>query len=103
MPKRQGHSLKRGINKSKCIEHLLLFVTTPSFVCILAAPKLVLQPVFALAAQSATGRLDFTFESPAVKVTKKEVILLDDLFFGDPLEIRTPDTLLKRQVLCRLS
>ena len=24
-------------------------------------------------------------------------------FFGDPPEIRTPDTLLKRQVLCRLS
>ena len=23
--------------------------------------------------------------------------------FGDPPEIRTPDTLLKRQVLCRLS
>ena len=25
------------------------------------------------------------------------------LLFGDPAEIRTPDTLLKRQVLCRLS
>ena len=24
-------------------------------------------------------------------------------FFGDPAEIRTPDTLLKRQVLCQLS
>ena len=24
-------------------------------------------------------------------------------FYGDPAEIRTPDTLLKRQVLCRLS
>ena len=24
-------------------------------------------------------------------------------FFGDPLEIRTPDPLLKRQLLCRLS
>jgi len=24
-------------------------------------------------------------------------------FFGDPLEIRTPDPLLKRQLLCQLS
>ena len=28
---------------------------------------------------------------------------LGGLFHGDPAEIRTPDTLLKRQVLCRLS
>ena len=35
---------------------------------------------------------------------QKEDHPMDDLLFvGDPPEIRTPDTLLKRQVLCRLS
>ena len=34
---------------------------------------------------------------------KKEAIRMDGFFFGDPPEIRTPDTLLKRQVLCLLS
>ena len=36
--------------------------------------------------------------------SKKHLVLMDKaLFCGDPAGIRTPDTLLKRQVLCRLS
>ena len=34
---------------------------------------------------------------------KKACRFCDRLFLGAPAEIRTPDTLLKRQVLCRLS
>ena len=35
--------------------------------------------------------------------SKKSVPKVDPRSYGDPAEIRTPDTLLKRQVLCRLS
>ena len=37
------------------------------------------------------------------KPKKKDMTHGHVLLFGDPSEIRTPDTLLKRQVLCRLS
>jgi hypothetical protein len=40
-------------------------------------------------------------------LVKSEEVKIPNAFafgiFGDPAEIRTPDTLLKRQVLCRLS
>ena len=35
--------------------------------------------------------------------TKKRATRMGGSFFGDPLEIRTPDPLLKRQLLCQLS
>lgn len=40
----------------------------------------------------------FGRRNPKRRTAQKAVLL-----FGDPSEIRTPDTLLKRQVLCRLS
>ena len=39
----------------------------------------------------------------AAAITKREDMLLHVLSFGASSGIRTPDTLLKRQVLCRLS
>ena len=37
------------------------------------------------------------------KSKKKSACFASALLFGDPSEARTPDTLLKRQVLCQLS
>ena len=42
------------------------------------------------------------FESPLTHA-KNQVSKMDTWFFGDPPEIRTPDPLLKRQLLYRLS
>ena len=51
--------------------------------------------------QQSTGLLYFDFRIPAG--SKKANTHMGVGFFGDPPGIRTPDPLLKRQLLCQLS
>ena len=53
------------------------------------------------AKEQSTGLFHLNFRISAC--IKKEISPRGYLFFGDPLEIRTPDPLLKRQLLYRLS
>ncbi len=47
-----------------------------------------------------SGVLDLILRIPNAK---KQIPQMGICFFGDSLEIRTPDPLLKRQLLCQLS
>ena len=52
------------------------------------------------------GCFDELLRSSLLRLLRKEKTRLPDgslVFFGDPSEIRTPDTLIKSQVLCQLS
>ena len=75
------------------------------FVCIFAlvGQKLRKPPVFELVAATCHRQVAIRlFESPASQA-KKPIPQWGIGFFGDPPEIRTPDPLLKRQLLCQLS
>ena len=77
----------------------VLWVTRRRFVCIFCDAENRGAPPSSRWRQRSFA-LHFEFESPACKKanTRKGVG-----FFGDPPEIRTPDPLLKRQLLCQLS
>ena len=54
--------------------------------------------------QQSTGLLHLIFRISILFRNNKSVIpKRNNAFIGDPLEIRTPDPLLKRQLLCQLS
>ena len=77
-------------------------VTRWRLVCIFAFGKNYCPAGTLPGRQPAPGRLDLFFR--VSRVIKKKTDGISRLsFFGDPLETRTPDPLLKRQLLYRLS
>ena len=77
-----------------------VFGDPPGFVCFFTWGKELCHRRPAGDDQQSTGLLNLIVRIPDGKKTTAQ---LGYGFFGDPPGIRTPDPLLKRQLLCRLS
>ena len=79
----------------------ILLVIRRRFVCIFAKAKIDVRLRPAVGGNSPPDCCILSFESPLH--SKKDRYRMVSILFGDPPEIRTPDPLLKRQLLCQLS
>ena len=82
---------------------MLSLVTRWRFVCILPTAKLRCHVRPAGHEQQPPGLSHLIFRISIVFKEKEADTKRYPPLFGDPLEIRTPDPLLKRQLLCQLS